>query len=88
MIEHSEVGDCAVVGLEDEALGEIPVLAIVAASPDDPGDLVAVIAEYCSRRLPRHKRPDRIVVVEAVPRTGSGKVMRHRLREAIEVTAG
>jgi long-chain acyl-CoA synthetase len=90
VIEHAAVGDCAVVGVEHAALGEVPVLAIVAASPaaGDPGELADVIAAYCRERLPRYKRPDRIVVVDAVPRTGSGKVMRHRLREAIEVTAG
>jgi rifamycin polyketide synthase module 1/2/3 len=90
VIEHAAVGDCAVVGVEHDALGEVPVLAIVAASPaaGEPGELADVIAAYCRERLPRYKRPDRIVVVDSVPRTGSGKVMRHRLREAIEVTAG
>jgi len=85
VFEHPEVDDCAVVGVAHEALGEVPVLAIVGDAKADRDALAEAVAAYCRRRLPRYKRPDRIVVVETVPRTGSGKVMRHRLREVIDV---
>jgi long-chain acyl-CoA synthetase len=87
VLEHPAVEDCAVVGVEHDALGEVPVLAVVAAAGVGRDELPEVLEAYCRERLPSYKRPDRIVVVEAVPRTGSGKVMRHRLREALEVPA-
>jgi long-chain acyl-CoA synthetase len=87
VLEHPAVEDCAVVGVEHDALGEVPVLAVVAAAAAGRDELPEVLEAYCRERLPSYKRPDRIVVVEAVPRTGSGKVMRHRLREALEVPA-
>jgi long-chain acyl-CoA synthetase len=86
--ELPEVEDCAVVGVPHEGLGEVPVLAVVGAGAGaGGGGLVDAVAAHCRERLPAFKQPDRVVVVDAVPRTGSGKVMRHRLREAIEVVA-
>jgi acyl-CoA synthetase (AMP-forming)/AMP-acid ligase II len=87
VIELGAVEDCAVVGVAHPALGEVPVLAVVAAAGSDPDELAEVVAAFCVERLPRYKRPERVVVVEAVPRTGSGKVKRHTLREVIEVMA-
>ena len=41
-------------------------------------------ARACESRLPRHKRPKWIRVVAELPRTGTGKVQRFRLREMLE----
>jgi long-chain acyl-CoA synthetase len=87
VIELSAVDDCAVVGVEHAALGEVPVLAVVAAAGTEPDELAEAVVALCRERLPRYKRPERVVVVESVPRTGSGKVKRHTLREVIEVMA-
>ncbi|MFN8202661.1 MAG: class I adenylate-forming enzyme family protein [Solirubrobacteraceae bacterium] len=87
VMELGVVDDCAVVGLEHAELGEIPVLAVVGAAGTEPGEVTEAVRAFCRARLPRYKRPDQVVVVEAVPRTGSGKVKRHELREVIEVMA-
>jgi len=42
----------------------------------------ARIAAACEC-LPRHKRPRRVVLVEALPRTPTGKLQRFALRAAI-----
>jgi long-chain acyl-CoA synthetase len=65
-------------------LGAVEDCAVVGVAHPALGE-VPVLAVV--ERLPRYKRPERVVVVEAVPRTGSGKVKRHTLREVIEVMA-
>jgi rifamycin polyketide synthase module 1/2/3 len=85
VIELGAVDDCAVVGVEHAELGEVPVLAVVGAAGTEPGELAETVIAFCRERLPRYKQPDRVVVVQTVPRTGSGKVKRHTLREVIEV---
>ena len=59
--------------------GETPV-AFVVRAPDaavDPGELIG----FCRPRLARYKHPTRVVVVDALPRNASGKVLRRVLRE-------
>jgi long-chain acyl-CoA synthetase len=73
------VADVGVAGVEgiDGATGERVVAALVAAKGAVP-DLDAADAE-CARRLERFKCPARFVLVDAIPRTDSGKLLRPRL---------
>ncbi|WP_051116283.1 type I polyketide synthase [Amycolatopsis nigrescens] len=71
-----EVADVAVAGRPDEALGEVPVAYVVPAPGGaDPDRLRAA----CRRALAAFKVPVEFRALESVPRTGSGKVIRHRL---------
>jgi acyl-CoA synthetase (AMP-forming)/AMP-acid ligase II len=74
--------DCAVVGAEHEELGEVPVLFIV----EKPGYQVEVPAllDHCRERLSAYKLPHAVRRVEEIPRTGSGKIIRYRLREQLK----
>jgi long-chain acyl-CoA synthetase len=74
---HPDVADCAVAARPDRLLGEVPVLYVVARSDrmPQPDDLLA----WCRHRLPRFKVPAEAHVVDAIPRTASGKVRRHLL---------
>jgi acyl-CoA synthetase (AMP-forming)/AMP-acid ligase II len=79
--QHPAVADCAVVGVPHESLGEVPVVFVV---PEDevelePDDLL----DYCSEHLARYKVPDKVMVTNAIPRTGSGKTMRFKLQEQL-----
>ena len=72
------VRDAVVFGVPDEAWGEV-VAAVVEA---DPGVLTAGdVDRHCRERLARGRCPSRIVVVDALPRTWTGKVMRARVQE-------
>jgi long-chain acyl-CoA synthetase len=76
---HPAVLDCAVFGLPDERAGEVPVAAVQltqreAVSTDELRELVA-------SSLATYKQLRRIVVVDAVPRLPSGKVLRRTLRD-------
>jgi benzoate-CoA ligase len=45
---------------------------------------LSAAARACDDKLPRHKRPKWIRTVPELPRTGTGKVQRFRLREMLE----
>ena len=71
----------AVVGVPDEETGE-SVLAFVVPGADAPAEaeLTAAIHEQCRTRLARFKLPSRIVIVDGLPHSPTGKVAKGRLR--------
>ncbi|KQX43165.1 MULTISPECIES: class I adenylate-forming enzyme family protein [Ensifer] len=75
------VMDCAVIGMPHAMLGEVPVACVVlkTAATLDQDDLIG----HCKARLSAYKIPDRIYVVDEIPRTGSGKILRVKLRERL-----
>ena len=77
LYEHPDVAEAGVVGVADEEWGEQVVAAVVAR----PGSTLTEpdVAAFCAERLPGYKRPRRIVVVEALPRTSTGKLVRRDL---------
>jgi acyl-CoA synthetase (AMP-forming)/AMP-acid ligase II len=76
---HPAVVDCAVFGVPDERAGEVPVAAVQLA----PGSHVtaADLEQLVADTLATYKRVQRVVLVETVPRTPSGKVLRRTLRD-------
>jgi acyl-CoA synthetase (AMP-forming)/AMP-acid ligase II len=76
---HPDVVDCAVFGVPDERAGEVPVAAVHLqdGSTVTPAELEALVTET----LAAYKRLRRVVLVDAVPRTPSGKVLRRTLRD-------
>jgi long-chain acyl-CoA synthetase len=76
---HPAVLDCAVFGIADERAGEVPVAAVKLdpAVPVADGELEALVSD----QLATYKRLHHVVVVEAMPRLPSGKVLRRTLRD-------
>ena len=72
-----EIAASAVLGVPDERLGE-RVLAVVELEPGAAFDEAALL-ERCGTELARYKVPERLVVVEAMPRNAMGKVDRPAL---------
>jgi acyl-CoA synthetase (AMP-forming)/AMP-acid ligase II len=73
--------DCAVVGVPHEHLGEVPALFVV-PRPGLPFETEALLA-HCRTHLSAYKVPQRVELIAEIPRTGSGKIIRYKLREAI-----
>jgi len=81
VILHPEVIDCAVVGVAHPTLGEVPYLFVVA----EQGQLdVESLLAHCRERLSAYKLPEATHIVAEIPRTGSGKIMRFKLVEALK----
>jgi long-chain acyl-CoA synthetase len=76
--EHPAVREVAVVGVPDAYRGET-VKAFVALRPGaraEPGELVA----FARERLAAYKYPRDVELVEELPKTASGKILRRELR--------
>jgi long-chain acyl-CoA synthetase len=73
------VGEAAVVGVPDEKSGEA-VIAYVVPMPGEQLDADELITR-AAEQLARFKLPQRIEVVEDLPHTVTGKVMKWRLRD-------
>ncbi|WP_296604865.1 AMP-binding protein [Nocardioides sp.] len=77
--EVAGVAEAAVIGVADPTTGEA-VVAYVRAPGADAGAVEAAVRAHCEERLARFKRPTRIEVVDALPKTVTGKVQKGRLR--------
>ncbi len=80
--EVDGVGEVAVIGLPDEQTGEAVVAYVVAADPGvgTTDALVERVRSHCEHRLARFKQPGRVVVVDGLPHSATGKVAKGRLR--------
>lgn len=78
---HPFIADCAVVGMPHEFLGEVPVAFVVGHPGIDPE--VPTLLDHCRSRLSAYKMPHAIHIIPEIPRTGSGKVMRFRLKQLL-----
>ncbi len=88
MVDHPGVREVAVLGLPDERLGEVVAAGLVAeAGPwasGDPDLLVEDVRSFCRERLARYKVPDRMLVLDVLPRNTMGKVVKGDLAPAFD----
>lgn len=81
LYEHPDVLEAAVVGVPHELWGEA-VTAIVVPRPG--AQLTAeALTDHLRGRLARYKLPKRFQFVEALPKTGSGKIAKRQLRRRL-----
>ena len=80
LLRHPALSEVSVVGQVDAEWGEIVVAFIVArgAAPDN-----SELDALCLANIARFKRPKRYVVVDALPKNNTGKVLKTRLREQL-----
>jgi long-chain acyl-CoA synthetase len=79
---YPAVLDCAVVGITHPHLGEVPALFVV-PRPDQLIENEALLA-HCRAHLSAYKVPHTIKTITEIPRTGSGKIIRYKLRELLQ----
>ena len=82
LIEHADVLEVAVVGARNQTgLEEVVAFVVPAAgSTPDPEQLES----HCRDRMASFKRPRRILVVEDLPKTATGKIKRFALRQSLD----
>jgi fatty-acyl-CoA synthase len=79
LVTHPGVADAVVVGVPDDRFGEM-VVAVVEPSGTETPEL-SDLSEWARRSLAAYKAPRRLVIVDSVGRSPSGKVDYRRLRE-------
>ena len=84
LYRHPAVQDAAIVAMPDERLGE-RACAFVTLKPEAKGlsfqEMVAYLSE---KQMARNYFPERLEVIDAMPRTASGKIQKFQLRERLE----
>jgi len=78
LYDHPAVLEAAVIGVADDRLGESTTAFVVLGSgalcPADE------LIQHCRDRLAHYKCPQTVEIIEALPRTGSGKISKKALR--------
>jgi acyl-CoA synthetase (AMP-forming)/AMP-acid ligase II len=84
LIAHPEVADCAVIGVPDEEAGEIPKAFIVPAG--DGCDADGLMAHVADQVMPQ-KQVRIVEVIDEIPKSPSGKILRRVLKDREAATA-
>ena len=77
--EHPAISDCAVIGIPDDVWGEAVCAFIVFENGWSATD--QEIIAFVGDRIAGYKKPKKVVVPDAIPRTLSGKALKKDLRE-------
>jgi cyclohexanecarboxylate-CoA ligase len=80
LYRHPGIAECAVVAIPDARLGERPC-AYVVAKPGATLDLQGLTAFLAKEGMAKTYWPERLILVEEMPRTPSGKIQKFKLRE-------
>jgi acyl-CoA synthetase (AMP-forming)/AMP-acid ligase II len=75
--EHPDITQAAVVGVPHPVLGATLLAAAVARTPLT----LPQLRRFLSGRLPDHELPDRLILLDELPRNDAGKVRKRLLRE-------
>ena len=79
--EHPDVQDAAVVGVRGQDGEEVVAVVVAAPGAQVDGDAVRT---HARERLTAYKVPRRVVVVDELPRSLIGKVLRREVRDRVE----
>ncbi|MDN5914307.1 MAG: acetate--CoA ligase [Pseudonocardia sp.] len=87
LVSHPTVAEAAVVGASDEMTGQGIVAFVIlrgSAAKDGGDDAIKALRDHVSKEIGPIAKPRQIMVVEELPKTRSGKIMRRLLRDVAE----
>jgi cyclohexanecarboxylate-CoA ligase len=84
LVDHPDLLASSCVAMPDERLGE-RVCCYVVTKPGHSTPTVEDLRKFLlSHGMPIQKTPERVVAIDALPMTATGKVLKHELRKDIE----
>jgi len=78
---HPDITECAVVGIPDEIKGEVPVAFVVYNGKKTAEEIKKEIIEQIRKEIGPIALPKEVYLVEDLPKTRSGKIMRRILKK-------
>lgn len=79
LYRHSSIHQAAVFGIPNTVLGELVCAAVVLLG--DKETTVQQLIDWCSKGLAHYKVPSSIHILDKLPTTGSGKILKTELRD-------
>ena len=74
---HPKVKECGIGGIPDKVHGERVVCWIV---PEQENEMsIQEIIDWCKPKLAGYKIPSEVILIDKIPRTGVGKILRRTL---------
>ena len=81
LLAHEDVAECAVIGVADEARGQIVQAHVVLREGVAPSELqIKLLQDFVKARIAPYKYPRSVIFTDALPKTQTGKIQRFRLR--------
>ena len=81
LLEHKNISECSVIGIDDPTFGQKIVAIVVPKSLNNITDLtIDTIRQYSKQYLPNYSLPDSITIVDHIPPNAMGKVNKEELR--------
>ena len=83
LLSHPNIADVAVIGVLDDEGEEVPKAFVALKQPQDPEEII----EFVAARVAPHKKIRRIEVVDQIPKSATGKILRRILRDREKAAA-
>jgi acetyl-CoA synthetase len=85
LVSHPKVAESAVVGATDPTTGQAIVAFVILRGSVEPDDaLIGQLRDHVAKTLGPIAKPRQIMLVQELPKTRSGKIMRRLLRDVAE----
>jgi|TARA_B100001971_G_scaffold119153_1_gene109688 acetyl-CoA synthetase len=81
--QHKLVNECAVVPIPNKLKGQVPVAFLILKHNKHPSNLEKQIKSHVDKKIGPTARPSFIYVVNQLPKTRSGKIMRRILKSLL-----
>jgi len=85
LVEHPAVAEAAATAAPDPLTGQTPLCFVLLRSGHEPSEQLATeLREWIGQKIGKIARPKAVIIVDDLPKTRSGKIMRRLLKDIAE----